>query len=206
MTLGYLIVRSFITDAQEYEQNRYVVGKLMETFGGRYLVRTNQVETLVGGMAGFTLTVAEYPSPADLDLLLTTPEHGPLLQALIGQGTKDVWAVAGVEVPESAPPSGGPRGYALALVQVPPQRPLGSDRQLIHSALAAHGGRILIGSDQVRVVTGTAQIRRLILVEFPSMSKLTSALPASDSATQKLWRNVGVQELWAAPGVDEGRG
>ncbi len=199
MTLGYVIVRSFITDAEAFEQHRYVIGKLMETFGGRYLIRTDRVGTLVGGESGFTLTVAEYPSLAAVDLLLTTPEHGPLHQALVGQGTKDVWAVSGVEVPESAPPSAGPRGYALALAHGAPRQPPESNRTLIGSTLRPHGGRTLIGSDQVRVVAGTAQVRQLVLVEFPSLPKLAAALPAS--AAQSLWRNLGVQQLWTAPGI-----
>ena len=207
MTPGYIVLRSFITDPQAFAQRRHIFAKLIQNSGGRFLVRSDRFEVLAGGVSGFLLTVVAYPSLAAMEVILSSPEREALEEDVRGKASLDIWSVSGLEAPATAPPhtpppSAEPRGYLLARASVPSLRRPDADRDPIEDALGAEGGRVLIRTNQVRLVAGPTEVPRLTLIEFPSLPKLRAALPSSDAAsTRALWQNLGVLDLWLAPGV-----
>lgn len=203
MALGYVIVRSFITDTYRFGHSRHIFTRLCESYGGKFLVRSDQVEQLIGeGPPVFALTIVEFPTPASVGLLLSSAESADLQRAAESQAGLDLWTAPGVEVPDSVPPASGPLGYVLAREHSDDGKPLESARNLIRAALTAHGGRYLVSSDQVWVAAGEAKVSRLTLIEFPSMAELREALAGADIRSVKgMWQSQGVLDLWAAPGL-----
>jgi uncharacterized protein (DUF1330 family) len=200
---GYFIVQSEITDAERFERYRYVLAKLRENYGGRYLVSAQAVETLAGARPAFRLTVVEHATLAQLRLMLASPEYEALHRQLGLVAAGPSWAVPGIlPPPESLPPAQEPRAYVVARVTVQDPDFLNRYIPLIGSLVSAHGGRFLARTDDVQIVNGPAQPCRLAVVEFATMAELRTALASADFADlRQTWQGIGPIELWIAPGV-----
>ena len=59
---AYFIVDLEVTDAAGFEEYRKLVPATIETYGGRYLVRGGQVESLEGEWQPKRVVVLEFPS------------------------------------------------------------------------------------------------------------------------------------------------
>ena len=59
---GYVIATIRVDDAEAYEAYRSRTGAVIESFGGRFLVRGGQVEPREGEMAHDRVVVIEFPS------------------------------------------------------------------------------------------------------------------------------------------------
>ncbi len=202
MTLAYLVIRSFIADPAGFAHSRHITTKLYESFGARFLVRSDQLKTPSGVGADFALTVAEFPSMAAVDRLLASPESSALQQAAKRKAALDIWAAAGVEVPERAPPAPGARAYILCHV---PQDAAASmpavEKQLAPFAVS-RTGRYLIRSTGVRNASGTASVHGLLFMEFPSMEHLRDAFRLTGGLDIPETPPVAPPfDLWIAPGM-----
>jgi uncharacterized protein (DUF1330 family) len=58
---AYLIVQIDVRDAQKFERYRSMVPPTLEPFGGRYVVRGGDAETLEGSWAPARVVVIEFP-------------------------------------------------------------------------------------------------------------------------------------------------
>lgn len=59
---GYLIFEIEITDPAAWAEYRRVAGPIMAASGGRFLLRSESVESLEGGWEPASISVVEFPS------------------------------------------------------------------------------------------------------------------------------------------------
>jgi uncharacterized protein (DUF1330 family) len=88
---AYIVAQLEVTDAATYEQYRQQVPAVIAQYGGRYLVRGGQVETVEGAWQVSRLVVLEFPSMEQLRRFYYSAEYTPLL-ALRQQSTRSVMA------------------------------------------------------------------------------------------------------------------
>ena len=77
---GYLIVELEITDAARFERYRELVPSIIEKYGGRYLVRGGDTETLEGNWSPKRIVVLEFESTQRAKEFLDSEEYGPVKQ------------------------------------------------------------------------------------------------------------------------------
>ncbi|MDH3714206.1 MAG: DUF1330 domain-containing protein [Gammaproteobacteria bacterium] len=58
---AYMIVQIDVQDAQKFDSYRSMVPSTLEPFGGRYIVRGGDAETLEGNWAPARIVVIEFP-------------------------------------------------------------------------------------------------------------------------------------------------
>lgn len=202
MPLGYLIARSFIVNSAGFEQRRAIVARLMDNFGGRFLVRTLEVDVAVGE-GGFGLSIVEFPSVTALEHTLMSPEIKALHADFEdGHAQVDLWGVPGIDVPAGVSPGEGPRGYLLARATVSGVRRIQRPSDLLSTTVAAAGGRILVRSGQIQLAASRVDVAWLTLIEMPTLLMLKAAMPVPGTAgADALYKSFNVQDLWIAPGV-----
>jgi uncharacterized protein (DUF1330 family) len=202
MPAGYVIARSFTADRQDQDRSRGILGRLIAAYQGRYVIRTADVETLVGDSTPFSLTIVRFPTLAAVDQLATSPELGAISGDLDIYGSVEAWGVPEVDTPPPAPTVPGPRGYLLVRATVSGVRRLTRPGDKLDNLVAEAGGRIPIRTGKVLLLGKKVPTEWITLIEMPTMAALRAALPdpvASD--TSALWRSMGVEDVWIATGV-----
>jgi uncharacterized protein (DUF1330 family) len=92
---AYLIVQIKITRQQGWPEYREAVGPLINSFGGRYIVRAPEVEVLEGSHDGRRLVMFEFPSMESIRKFWNSAEYAKVRKLREGSGELDVWAVPG---------------------------------------------------------------------------------------------------------------
>ena len=80
MAKGYFVVHLNVTDPQKFEEYRGKVPATIAQYGGRYLVRGGEMETMEGAELPPRTVVLEFPTVAQA----RTWYHSPEYQAIIG--------------------------------------------------------------------------------------------------------------------------
>ena len=75
---AYVLVDIEVTDQETYDDYRRQVPPLVEKYGGKYLVRGGDLETLEGDWKPKRLIVLEFPSVANAKQFYDSEEYGPL--------------------------------------------------------------------------------------------------------------------------------
>jgi uncharacterized protein (DUF1330 family) len=203
MPFGYLIARTFITNWERFEERRPISARLLQNFDGHYLARSKDVQTVVGGVTGFAMSITQFPTIAALERLLTSPEWSALVTDMAQYAHVDLWGAPGVVSPGSELPGNGPRGYIVARARVSGHRRIQRPGDLLETTVIAGGGRILIRTGQIQVVKGDADVDWITVIETPTMQVIHENLPGPESPTgSALYRSLDVQDLWAVPGVE----
>jgi len=83
----YMILNVEVTDSGTYDEYKTKVPALVEKFGGRYLVRGDDVETTIGDWHPGRIVLLEFPSLEHIQNWLASPEYAPLA-ALREKSTK----------------------------------------------------------------------------------------------------------------------
>jgi uncharacterized protein (DUF1330 family) len=76
---AYIIAQVEVTDPATFAQYRAQVPAVLAAYGGRYLVRGGQTETLEGEWQVSRLVVLEFPSMEQLKRFYHSPEYAPLI-------------------------------------------------------------------------------------------------------------------------------
>jgi uncharacterized protein (DUF1330 family) len=76
---AYLVVDVDVTDPAAFDEYRKAVPPTIAAYGGRYLARGGQTETLEGPWAPKRLVILEFPTMARLKEWYASPEYAPLL-------------------------------------------------------------------------------------------------------------------------------
>jgi uncharacterized protein (DUF1330 family) len=74
---AYLIANVDVKDAAAYEKYRELAPATIEQFGGRFLARGGQVESLEGDWAAKRLVIIEFPSMDRAKAWWSSDEYGP---------------------------------------------------------------------------------------------------------------------------------
>ena len=94
---AYLMVQTKITRPEAWSGYRAAIGPLMQTFGGRCIVRAAEVDILEGSHDGRRLAVFEFATLESIHAFWDSPAYAELKKMREGSGELDVWAVPGVE-------------------------------------------------------------------------------------------------------------
>ncbi len=94
---AYMVVQINITDPDRFAQYRAAVPGVVESFGGRYIVRGAQVEVLEGSHDGRRLVLFEFPSMDAIKRFWNSPEYAKVKPLRENAAEVDAWAVPGVE-------------------------------------------------------------------------------------------------------------
>jgi len=76
---AYLMGEIEVTDPAVYEDYRKQVLAVVTKYGGRFIVRGGQVETLEGGWAPKRFVALEFPSMDQARSFYRSPEYAPLI-------------------------------------------------------------------------------------------------------------------------------
>jgi uncharacterized protein (DUF1330 family) len=77
---AYVVGEIEVTDPQAYEDYRRQVHAVVTKYGGRFIVRGGQVETLEGGWAPKRFVALEFPSMEQARKWYRSPEYAPLIE------------------------------------------------------------------------------------------------------------------------------
>lgn len=93
---AYLIADIQVTDVQAFEEYRRLVPAIIETHGGRYLVRGGSTRLLEGHDAPYRTIVLEFPDMERLDAFYASADYEPLKALRMRASTGRLFSVAGV--------------------------------------------------------------------------------------------------------------
>ena len=93
---GYLIVELEITDAAKFERYRGLVPAIIEKYGGRYLVRGGDTETVEGDWTPRRVVVLEFESTKRAKEFLDSEEYGPVKQIKLESANTNMIVAQGV--------------------------------------------------------------------------------------------------------------
>ncbi len=75
---GYIVADLEITDPDEYQQYAQQVGATITKYGGKFLVRGGQPETVEGDWNPKRIVILEFPSVEQAKTWYTSPEYSAL--------------------------------------------------------------------------------------------------------------------------------
>ena len=93
---AYLVADVEITDQEAYGSYKKGVPATIAAFGGRFLARGGQMETLEGTRIPQRLVILEFPDMAKLREWYDSPEYRPLLELRQRSALSNVVAVEGI--------------------------------------------------------------------------------------------------------------
>lgn len=92
---AYLIARIDVHDPAGFEDYRIRVAPVVEAHGGRYVVRTDQLESLEGAAMQGRLVMLEFPSMDAARRFYRSADYAPLLQKRLDSAASDIVLVEG---------------------------------------------------------------------------------------------------------------
>lgn len=92
---AYLIVQLNVTNAEKFASYRDAVPPVVETFGGRYLVRGGAVEVLEGSHDGRRVVVFEFPSVGAIKRFWHSPGYAEVKPLRENAAEVDAWVMPG---------------------------------------------------------------------------------------------------------------
>jgi uncharacterized protein (DUF1330 family) len=91
-----MVVQINVTDPEKFARYREAVSRVVESSGGRYIVRGGTVEVLEGTHDGRRLVLFEFPSMAAIRAFWHSREYAEVKKLRENAADIDVWAVPGV--------------------------------------------------------------------------------------------------------------
>ena len=92
---AYLVARIDVHDPAGFEDYRAGVAPVAGAYGGRYLVRTDQLETLEGAAPSGRLVILEFPSMDPARRFYRSADYAPLLRRRQASTASDIVLVEG---------------------------------------------------------------------------------------------------------------
>ena len=92
-----MIVQITVTDPERFARYREVVPRVVQDFGGRYIVRGAPVEVLEGSHDGRRVVLFEFPSVEAIRRFWESPEYAAVKALRENAAEIDAWAVPGVQ-------------------------------------------------------------------------------------------------------------
>ena len=93
---AYMVVQINVTDPEKFARYREAVPRVVESSGGRYIVRGGTVEVLEGAHDGRRLVLFEFPSMEAIRAFWHSREYAEVKKLRENAADIDVWAVPGV--------------------------------------------------------------------------------------------------------------
>ena len=96
---AYLISRLKVLDPVRFEEYRRLSIPLANSYGARYLARSDAVSCLEGSYDGRRLVIIEFPSLAKLHAFYDSPEYRQARRWREGACEIDLWVIDGLPPP-----------------------------------------------------------------------------------------------------------
>jgi uncharacterized protein (DUF1330 family) len=93
---AYMIVQLKVTNEAKFAAYRTAVPSVVETFGGRYLVRGGTVEVLEGSHDGRRVVVFEFPSVEAIKRFWNSADYAKVKPLRENAAEVDAWIIPGV--------------------------------------------------------------------------------------------------------------
>ena len=93
---GYLVAHLEVTDPEGFEAYREKVPAVIESFGGRYLIRGGQAEGIEGDWSVPRLIVIEFPSTERARAFYESPAYQEILPLRLAHAAGTLAIVEGV--------------------------------------------------------------------------------------------------------------
>lgn len=93
---AYIIVRINVTDAERYENYKALTPAAIEAFGGKFIVRGGELETLEGPEETRRVVVLEFPDSASARAFYTSEQYQRAKQEREGAAEASFILVEGV--------------------------------------------------------------------------------------------------------------
>ena len=90
---AYLVAQIDVHDPAAFEEYRVRVAPVVEAYGGRYLVRTDQLELLEGAAPRGRLIILEFPSTDAARSFYRSDDYAPLLRQRLASAASDIVVV-----------------------------------------------------------------------------------------------------------------
>ena len=94
---GYVIVNISVIDPEKFKAYQAAVSPNIKAFGGRYLVRGGEVETVEGTHDDRRVVVLEFPSVEAAKGWWKSPEYREIAKLREGNATMDAMVVEGYD-------------------------------------------------------------------------------------------------------------
>jgi uncharacterized protein (DUF1330 family) len=92
---AYVIVDIEVNDPAGYEEYKKLAAAATALYGGRYLARGAQAESLEGGWSPSRLVIIEFPSAEQAKAWLNSPEYAPARAMRHQYATSKMVVIAG---------------------------------------------------------------------------------------------------------------
>ena len=92
---AYLVAQIDVHDPAGFEEYRARVAPVVEAYGGRYLVRTDQLEALEGAAPSGRLIILEFPSTDAARHFYNSADYAPLLRQRLASAASGIILVEG---------------------------------------------------------------------------------------------------------------
>ncbi len=96
---AYVIVDIEVTDPTRYEEYKKLAPAAVAAYGGRYLARGGQTETLEGTWTPKRLVILEFDSVDRAKAWLNSPEYGPARRMRHQAAQSNMVVIEGVAAP-----------------------------------------------------------------------------------------------------------
>ena len=87
---AYLVAHIDVHDPAGFEEYRARVAPVVKAYGGRYMVRTDQLERLEGASPRGRLVILEFPSMNAAQSFYRSTDYAPLLQQRLASTASDI--------------------------------------------------------------------------------------------------------------------
>jgi len=93
---GYAVARYQIQDWERFQRFVGLIAQAVQAYGGRFLVRIQKPEPVLGPADDWLLTIIEFPSVTSMRVGLQSPDFHDMVALGLGYRTIQIWGAAGV--------------------------------------------------------------------------------------------------------------
>lgn len=165
---GYYIGEIEITDLGAYEDYKPLAGAAIRSFGGEYLVRGGETESLEGAAPKGRVVILKFPSVEVCKNWFSSEEYAP------AHAIRDRAAISRtfvVEGPDLEPVHGmGAAGYYVGERYVRDEEAYAKYAKFAGPTIDAGGGEYLVKGGAWEVLEGAAPMPRVVVLRFPSVT------------------------------------
>lgn len=164
---AYLFATIEVHDAEGYEAYKSKVPALIESHGGRYIVRGGERDVVEGDWPAGRIVLLEFPDWDSANAFADDPAYVPVAAIRKSTTTSHIWIVEGVE---GGPNADGQHAYILGRIRMTDPGAYAPYAEKVPDVLAAAGGTYLARGGKSRSVEGGMNLDRLVIVAFADMA------------------------------------
>ncbi|NKB55121.1 MAG: DUF1330 domain-containing protein [Alphaproteobacteria bacterium] len=97
MAKGYMVVHLEVTDPKKFEEYRGKVPATIAQYGGKYLVRGGDMETMEGAPLPARTVILEFPNVEQAKIWYHSPEYQAIIGLRLGASTGNAQIVEGLD-------------------------------------------------------------------------------------------------------------